>query len=470
MTPNKPSECPHTKLVFGPSSHAVEAGYDRPNLTQRIAATTPQGSVKGIAAKFSTTKEKEQSSTFPAPLILPGDDLALDPTYPPQSLNSWTREKDRNSVTPKRRTVYLVAPPGLDPALEFAQKWTHPRLRASAKEKSVDFPNIKDVLGYLAAFYHGLPVKMLPQPNPCFTADIEEDIIEPQTQTKGKKGVTKAAQTKSPTLWLNTHTASGCIGIRSRATPKGHFSHQVNLNDLLDAAIEILPDDAYALIMLIEHDMFEDDDDEFVCGRAYGGSRVAVVSGARYNPILDRPQGLERDHAWPASHCAAYVQDCCKEVIDVDEYYASQEREKAGNKITTTEQLFTDETLTPMHAALAAHASLPSLEYAPSIAALEGLWLGRLCRTASHELGHCFGIDHCVYYSCAMQGTASVIEDARQPPYLCPVDLAKVLKATGANEQDRYRSLLAFCERYKDVHLFASYKAWMTQRLGDHSS
>jgi archaemetzincin len=38
--------------------------------------------------------------------------------------------------------------------------------------------------------------------------------------------------------------------------------HQLNLNDLLDAAIEILPADAYALIMLVEHDMFEDEDDE----------------------------------------------------------------------------------------------------------------------------------------------------------------------------------------------------------------
>ena len=470
MPRNDPSQCPHTKLIFSPSSHAGAAGYERPSHAQRIAATMPQGAIKGISDK-SSTKEEETSSTFPAPLILPGDDLASDPTYPSQSLKSWIREKDRNAVTPKRRTVYLVPPPGLESGLEFAQKWTHPRLRASAKEKSVDFPSIKDVLSYLAACYHGLPVKTLPQPNPSFTADIEEDIIEPQPQTKGNKGGTKAAKPKSQTLWLNTHTDSGCIGIRSRATPKGDFSHQLNLNDLLDAAIEILPADAYALIMLIEHDMFEDEDDEFVCGRAYGGSRVAVVSGARYNPILDRAQGLERDHAWPASHCATYVQACCKEVIDVDEYYESKKREVAGsNKITSTELLSSDEALAPMHAALAAHASLPSLDYVPSISALEGLWLGRLCRTASHELGHCFGMDHCVYYSCSMQGTASVIEDARQPPYLCPVDLAKVLKATGADEQERYRSLLAFCEKYKGVHLFASYEAWIAQKLRDHSS
>ena len=81
-----------------------------------------------------------------------------------------------------------------------------------------------------------------------------------------------AAKKSSPTLWLNTPKASSCIGLLSRATPKGNFTHQLNLNDLLDAAIDILPDDAYALLMMVEHDMFEDEDDDFVCGRAYGGS------------------------------------------------------------------------------------------------------------------------------------------------------------------------------------------------------
>jgi archaemetzincin len=33
-------------------------------------------------------------------------------------------------------------------------------------------------------------------------------------------------------------------------------------------------------------------------------------------------------------------------------------------------------------------------------------------------LGHCFGIAHCVYYACSMQGTASIIENSKQPLYL----------------------------------------------------
>jgi archaemetzincin len=119
----------------------------------------------------------------------------------------------------------------------------------------------------------------------------------------------------------------------------------------------------------------------------------------------------------------------------------------------------------PLKAAVLAHNILPSLNSSPSPTVLSGLWLGRVCRTASHELGHCFGIAHCVYYACSMQGSASIIEDARQPPYLCPVDLAKVLKATGADVKERYEALVSFCDQHKDAHLFAGYGAWIRGRL-----
>jgi archaemetzincin len=446
VPPKSSSTCDHSKLVSSPSSNASLAGYKRPNLSQRIAATTPQGTAKGLTAK--NLIGEENSPAFPAPLVLPDDELSWDPKHPPQSLRSWIREKDRNAVAPERRTIYLAAPPDTESGLEFIQEWTQPQLRGPIKEKRVDFPRTKDVLSYLEAFYHGLPVKMLAHPHPCFTTDVNGEVMDSPPAPKEKPKTTKTSTAPSPTLWLNTHTPSGCIGIRSRATPSGPFTHQLNLNDLLDAAIDMLPSDAYALLLLVQHDIFEDEDDDFACGRAYGGSRIAVVSGARYDPVLDALQALERGHAWPASHCAEYVRGCCGEV-----------RRDSGGDATS------GGSASPMRAAVAAHVSLPCLERAASVAALEGLWLGRLCRTASHELGHCFGIDHCVYYACAMQGTASVVEDARQPPYLCPIDLAKVLKATGADERDRYRSLLEFCERNKEVHLFAAYGAWIYRIL-----
>ncbi|KAG9239067.1 hypothetical protein BJ875DRAFT_366458 [Amylocarpus encephaloides] len=281
-----------------------------------------------------------------------------------------------------------------------------------------------------------------------------------RTQQRGAKGKSTAPQVPD-TLWLNTKSKDSLIGIRSRATPKEDFSHQLNLNDLLDAAIEMLPDDAYALLMLVEHDIYEDEDDEFACGRAYGGSRIAVVSSARYNPGLDAKQNIEREHAWPASHCNDYMTSCCNDFdgMDVDE-------EARGN--IDHEVLL--ETLkmkkkTPIEAALAAHAGLPALSSSPSALALYDLWLGRVCRTAAHELGHCFGIGHCAYYACSMQGTASIVEDSRQPPYLCPIDLEKVISATGTDIVERYKVLLEFCDRHAEGHLFAAYAAWMRSRI-----
>lgn len=455
------STCPHAKLTFDPSSHAAEAGYKRPGLAQRLSGTTLRVNKESLAASI-----KEDTSTFPAPLVLPEDELSWNPTYPQQTLRSWA--KIRNEVTPERCTVYFVGPPEVELGQEFIQEWKEPWVANAVKEKMVDFPKTENVLGYLEAFYHGLPVKMLSR-KPCFTADVNDDDdpveITPPNKRKSKSAnkSNKAAE-KSPTLWLNTHTACGCIGIRSRVTPNGAFTHQLNLNDLLDAAIEILPADAYALLMLVEHDIYEDEEDDFACGRAYGGSRIAVVSGARYNPILDKDQRVERDHAWPASHCEEYMQKCCERAKGGD----AQPKTKKLKNSSRVSKLESEETA-PMQAALAEHLALPSLEKSPSQAALSGLWLGRVSRTAGHELGHCFGIDHCVSYACSMQGTASIIEDARQPPYLCPIDLAKVLKSTGTDGNERYQKLWEFCEKYKEVHLFAAFGAWIRRRLQQSS-
>jgi len=67
-----------------------------------------------------------------------------------------------------------------------------------------------------------------------------------------------------------------------------------------------------------------------------------------------------------------------------------------------------------------------------------------------------------------MQGSASIKEDARQPPYLCPVDLAKVLRATGTDGCERYRVLLEFCKAWEGKeggHMFASFAGWLRGRI-----
>ncbi|CAD6439767.1 a0636acf-136d-4261-b13d-06c584d5e938 [Sclerotinia trifoliorum] len=281
---------------------------------------------------------------------------------------------------------------------------------------------VSDIISYLQAFYHGLPVKQMDPSNLHFTPWEDTTPNPYKTRSSPKK--------KKPTT-ISLRTSNSKTRIRYRATPSAPFSHQLNLSDVLDSAIDILPPDAYALLMLVNHDLYEDDDDEFICGRAYGGSRVAVVSTARYNPVLDEMQGIERIHGWPGSHCAEYIDKVCGKVNP-------KTNTKTNTKTRKRKRTHDDKNLTyalnpsPLHHALTQQTSLPPLSSSPlPPTTLQTLHLSRICRIASHELGHCFGIAHCVYYACSMQGSASIIEDARQPPYLCPVDLQKWLRRLG---------------------------------------
>lgn len=438
-------KCEHKTLSFASSTHANDARFLRSSAQQRLAATTPQGTTKSCPQ----TEPTNISSSFPAPLVLPDDDLSIDPSYPPQSLRAWIRSKDRNHVTSARNVVYVVAPPSIHSGVENMQSWTHPAA-GKGTGNTVEPPRMADVVEYIAAYYDGMPVKTLPSPGLSFVP-WENSAPSRTSQSKSKK--------QHQFVGLNISTE--VIRIRTRASNDKTFTRQLNLDDLLDGAISILPEDAYALIMLVNHDLFEDEDDEFVCGRAYGGSRVAVISTARYNPILDSVQDVERMHAWPASHCTSYMRNCCSAASE-----SPPAPKKRKQNDSHPDETATTESSSPLHAAVSAHKALPPLDPSPSAAALTGLWLGRVCRTSSHELGHCFGIDHCVYYACGMQGSASLPEDARQPPYLCPIDEAKLLSATGSTAEKHYNALLRFCEKHAEVHLFAAFGAWIHARLG----
>lgn len=469
------------KINFESSIHADEVGFRRPTAQQRTTS----------AGKKKQDTDEGLRGTFPAPLVLPGDDLSFDTRCPQQTLLSWVREKERNEVTSERNVVYVVSSPGIESEVDFVHSWGNPqfkgvvgRRKASTKAPDVSSPDIQDVLEYMKAFYHGINVELLSLEQLRFTNwnDADSKSLEANSNTKLPK-------------YIGLATSAETIGIRTRPSKDGVFKGQLNLDDLLDTAISILPDDAYALLMLVEHDLFEDEDDDFCCGkltfwiesvgfedcrhvsraagryqpkvviqhghlpkgvtlipkragRAYGGSRVAVVSTARYNPSLDDSQDVEREHAWPASHCDLYMRECCG---------APSKTKKAKHDITVPH-------LTPLQAAVSAHAALPTSK---SPSQLSSLWLSRVCQTASHELGHCFGIDHCVYYACVMQATASLAEDVRQPPYLCPVDLGKMLRATGADERTRYEALLTFCgqHKYGGAGWFKAFQVWITGRL-----
>ncbi|KAI9708479.1 MAG: Archaemetzincin-1 [Bogoriella megaspora] len=453
--------CKHGRLYLEPSPHATEVGYEQASEAQRITATTKTGKITDQTAKAPP------STTFPAPLVLPGDDLAYDPKYENQSLHYYITSKHRNPVTPRRKTLYIIPPPTVDPSVSFIHPWTQP----SGLSSPTPVPKAADITTYLRAFYTGLTVKLSP-----FTYKFTS------WDSTSKPG--------HPSPFIALTTRSSSTRIRTRPTPSFEeespppFSHQLSLEDLLDALIEDLPRDAYAVVMLLQHDLYESEDDDFCMGRAYGGSRVCVVSMGRYDPGLDGGQGVDGVHGWPGSHCGEFVESVCGGRNGRKRKRGVAQRKGKGKgkgreKVETIDLTVSDDDdgegvesegrveigRQPIRAAVEAYRNCYKPVAECSTKELEAVWLNRVCRTASHELGHCFGLDHCVYYACNMQSTASLAEDARQPPYLCPVDVAKLGFATGVGEKERLEALREVCGKWKGVAPWEAMRAWVQGRL-----
>jgi archaemetzincin len=150
------SQCDHASVCSSSSSHATVAGFKRPGQRQRLAATKADNRVFPRQDRLFL---EEDASAFPAPLLLPGDDLAGDPEDP-QSFQDWLDGEHRNPMTPKRKTIYVVPSPQTNTEVDFMRTWTTPI--CSDAEPQTKPPSAKDVHDYLSAFYHGLPVKIMP--------------------------------------------------------------------------------------------------------------------------------------------------------------------------------------------------------------------------------------------------------------------------------------------------------------------
>ncbi len=89
------------------------------------------------------------------------------------------------------------------------------------------------------------------------------------------------------------------------------------------------------------------------------------------------------------------------------------------------------------------------------------LLLRRAVRVLNHETGHMFGLWHCIYYACTMNGSNHLAEDDRTPAHLCPVCLRKLFHAIRFDVEKRYEDLKRFYKKY-DLH---KEHRWVQKRL-----
>lgn len=177
----------------------------------------------------------------------------------------------------------------------------------------------------------------------------------------------------------------------------GHV--QLRVDSVLSKLRQQIPTDALCLIALTTLDLYSDSSDLFVAGMAAGNQRVAVFSLLRYDPGLV----FSKEHWYHLN--------------------ASPQRMSAAEK--------------------------------------SRLLLQRSCKLVVHEVLHLFGVDHCVFFDCCMNGSGHLAEDFRQPMHLCPVDLRKLQTLVGFNVGDRYRSLLEFYRK----HSLTVEAEWVQRRL-----
>jgi archaemetzincin len=172
---------------------------------------------------------------------------------------------------------------------------------------------------------------------------------------------------------------------------------QFKVADLLTYLVDHIPEDGICLLAVTMEDLYDGNTDAFTAGMAFGGNGAAIFSFSRYDPNFDA------------------------RVLRSD---------KKKKKI-----VYTDVDRRTL--------------------------LLRSCKIMVHEIGHMFGMDHCSYYACIMNGSGHLLEDFAQPIHLCPVCLHKVTTLTGATVKQTYDMLLTFYNK----HTAKEESKWISERL-----
>jgi len=86
------------------------------------------------------------------------------------------------------------------------------------------------------------------------------------------------------------------------------------------------------------------------------------------------------------------------------------------------------------------------------------LFLRRAVKVLCHEIGHLFGLTHCVYYHCLMNGSNHLEEMDSRPSYLCPICVMKLKISLKFSLVERYEALNKVFNKHMGI-------SWYQERL-----
>jgi archaemetzincin len=103
----------------------------------------------------------------------------------------------------------------------------------------------------------------------------------------------------------------------------------------------------------------------------------------------------------------------------------------------------------------------PAFYGQPRSSDYEILLLRRSCKVLAHETCHMFGLVHCTFFNCLMNGSNHLAESDRRPLHLCPVCLRKLQWSIGFDVVKRYEAT----ERVARADGFADEADWFNRRI-----
>ncbi len=129
--------------------------------------------------------------------------------------------------------------------------------------------------------------------------------------------------------------------------------------------------------------------------------------------------------------------------------------------LTTTTYVFGQASITNRTGVFSFARFDPTFYDDPRPADVETLILRRSCHTLAHETCHIFGMQHCIYFKCPVNGSNNLDENDSRPMQLCPVCLRKLHSTIRFDPIDRDRRLVEVYQRLG----FTKEAEWINKRL-----